>query len=105
MTEDLNERDERGLTLLHISAGRGDASAVQDLLQRGADPHLVDSRMGASPLHLAAQSGSVEVAKLLLAAGAFLNLQAPTHGIKVSAGDVGRVDKSPGAGSDVTRAS
>lgn len=81
MTEDLNERDERGLTPLHVSAGRGDAPAVRALLQRGADPRLLDNRMGASPLHLAAQSGSIEVAKLLLAAGAFLNLQAPTHGV------------------------
>jgi uncharacterized protein len=35
---------------------------------------------GASPLHKAAQSGVVEVARALISHGAFIDLQAPTHG-------------------------
>lgn len=78
---DPNAKDRRGLTPLHVAAGIGDASEVRLLLATGADPHVLDSVMGASPLHHGAQSGSVAVAQLLLGAGAFVNLQAPTHGV------------------------
>jgi ankyrin repeat protein len=37
--------------------------------------------MGASALHYAAQSGNIQVAKLLIDQGAFINLQSPTHGV------------------------
>jgi len=74
-------KDEQGLTALHRAAGLGDRAAVRGLLARGADPVVLDSRAGASPMHHAAQSGNVEVARLLLDAGAFLNLQAPKNGV------------------------
>jgi len=77
----VNDKDEQGLTALHRASGLGDPSAVRGLLQGDADPAILDSRTGASPLHHAAQSGSVEVAALLLEAGAFLNLQAPRNGV------------------------
>ena len=77
-------KDEQGLTALYRAAGLGDRAAVRGLLARGADPVVLDSRSGASPMHHAAQSGNVEVARLLLDAGAFLNLQAgdtPKNGV------------------------
>jgi uncharacterized protein len=77
----LVSKDSDGRTQLHLASGLRDAQAVNELLLQGADPCVLDSRVGASPLHHAAQHGSVEVAKLLLQHGAFLNLQAPTHGV------------------------
>ncbi len=52
---------------------------VEMLLTAGADPLLLDTRMGASALHKAAQSGVVDVARLLIQRGAFIDLQAPTQ--------------------------
>lgn len=77
----VHARDERGLTALHVAAGRGDAARVRALLAAGADPAALDSAIGASPLHHAAQSGSVDVVRLLLEAGAPVDLQAPSHGM------------------------
>ena len=48
---------------------RGDASSVEQLLQRGADPNVKDQR-GFTPLHMAVYSGSLEVVQLLLEHGA-----------------------------------
>jgi uncharacterized protein len=78
---DVHARDARGLTALHVAAGRGDADLVRGLLAEGADPTALDSAIGTSPLHHAAQSGSVEVVRLLVEAGAPVDLQAPTHGM------------------------
>lgn len=77
----INAKDSSGRTPLMIAAGLGYTEIVDDLLAEGADVHLLDSVLGASALHYAAQGGSVEVAKLLLEQGAHLNLQAPTHGV------------------------
>lgn len=78
---DIDAKDATGRTALHHAAGLGDIDRVRALLAAGADPHVLDSRVGASPLHHAAQAGVVDVARLLLDAGAFLNLQAPSHGV------------------------
>lgn len=69
------------LTALHVAAGMGDAQAAQALIADGADPCALEPHCGASPLHLAAQGGHVDVAEVLLDAGAFVNLQAPTTGV------------------------
>ncbi|MFM6279507.1 MAG: ankyrin repeat domain-containing protein, partial [Dolichospermum sp.] len=53
---------------------------TQTLLDAGADVNVIDSVTGASPLHKAAQSGVVEVARILLKHGAFLNLQSAIVG-------------------------
>jgi ankyrin repeat protein len=50
------------------------------LLSAGADVHALDSTLGSSALHKAAQSGVVDVARLLLDHGAFINLQSATVG-------------------------
>ena len=57
---------------MHLLAKRGDARAVQWLLDRGADANARWMHWDAdvTALHLTAFSGSTEVARLLLAAGA-----------------------------------
>lgn len=66
---------------LHAAAARGDLHAVNGLLASGDDLLKLDPLMGASALHFAAQGGSAEVADLLLARGAFINLQSHSHGM------------------------
>lgn len=77
----VNNKESSGRTPLMIASGLGYAEIVDCLLAAGADVHILDSVMGASALHYAAQGGSVEVAKRLLEHGAHLNLQSPTHGM------------------------
>ena len=66
---------------LHAAAARGDVLAVKGLLASGDDVLKLDPLMGASALHYAAQGNSAEVVELLLARGAFINLQSPSHGM------------------------
>ncbi|PWK61485.1 ankyrin repeat domain-containing protein [Roseicyclus mahoneyensis] len=76
-----NVRDEEtGLTLLMISAARGDAAIAKLLIEHGADVFTTDSKTGATALHKAGQGGSVEVAQLLLDAGAHIDAVTPTMG-------------------------
>lgn len=77
---DVNRKDTTGLTPLMIAAGLGNSRMVELLLAAEADVLVLDDRMGASALHKAAQSGAVDVARLLLERGAFINLQSPTFG-------------------------
>lgn len=77
---DVNQRDTSGYTPLMIASGLGNYQMTELLLTAGADVHILDTRMGASALHKAAQGGVVPVAELLLKRGAFIDLQAPTHG-------------------------
>ena len=55
---------------------RGDVAAVRSLLNEGADPNAAQGD-GLSALHLAAQQGNLEVAEILLGAGA--NIEAETR--------------------------
>jgi ankyrin repeat protein len=66
---------------LHLLAKRGDASAVKWLLGRGADPNARWAHWDAdvTPLHMAVWSGNVEVARLLLAAGADRRIRDSKH--------------------------
>ena len=77
----VNKKNDDGLTPLMIAAGRGYVEMVKLLLEWKADVHIMDSRMGTTALHKAAQKDdNVDVAKLLVKKGAFVDAQAPTLG-------------------------
>lgn len=75
------ERDDRGWTLLHIGARKGDLKEVKRLLDEGMDvnvPAWGPKSQGVTPLHLAAQGGHLKVMDELLERGA--NIDARTKG-------------------------
>lgn len=76
----VNHRGPTAYTLLMISAGLGLVQMTEKLLEAGADVFAVDSSLGASVLHKAAQSGVIDVARIILAHGAFINYQSATVG-------------------------
>jgi uncharacterized protein len=77
---DVNSRDSRGFSPLMIAAGRGQREMVELLLNAGADPHMIETHMGATALHKAAQCGCLHVIELLLDHGAFVDQQSATLG-------------------------
>ncbi|XP_030535383.1 phytochrome-interacting ankyrin-repeat protein 2 [Rhodamnia argentea] len=73
--------DDRGWTLLHIGARKGDLRQVKRLLDEGMDVNVAawgHKSKGVTPLHLAAEGGHVEVMDELLERGA--NIDARTKG-------------------------
>jgi len=64
----VNTLDEEGLTPLFYAAAAGDAPMTRQLLDKGANPN--QSGQSIPPLGAAATASSVDVVKLLLAAGA-----------------------------------
>ncbi len=63
--------------LLNTAVRSGDASAVHGLLEQGASPHTPEESGAATPLHLAAWSGSVSISAVLLSAGATIEAKLP----------------------------
>ena len=53
---------------------RGDVAEVRSLLAEGADPNVAQGD-GLTALHLAAQEGDLEIAELLIGAGAMVDAQ------------------------------
>ncbi|KAK6947292.1 Ankyrin repeat [Dillenia turbinata] len=75
------DRDDRGWTLLHIGARKGDLREVKRLLDEGMDVNVTAwgrKAQGVTPLHLAAEGGHVKVMDELLERGA--NIDARTKG-------------------------
>ncbi|MCO7191223.1 MULTISPECIES: ankyrin repeat domain-containing protein [unclassified Pseudoalteromonas] len=68
------------LPRLHQAVISGDLALVERLLNAGADVNQLDTRMGNSPLHIAAQTDHTQILALLIKEGAFINLQAPRSG-------------------------
>ncbi|KAF5725777.1 Ankyrin repeat family protein [Tripterygium wilfordii] len=75
------EKDDRGWTMLHIGARKGDIKKVKRLLDKGMDVNVAawgPKSNGLTPLHLAAEGGHLEVMDVLLERGA--NIDARTWG-------------------------
>ena len=62
-------------SLLREAIGRHDLQAVQDLLNRGADPNARSSKSLSTPLHDAVDIGDVDIVNILIKAGADVNAQ------------------------------
>ncbi|PIN13618.1 Myotrophin [Handroanthus impetiginosus] len=74
-------RDDRGWTLLHIHARKGNLKEVKRLLNEGMDVNVAawgPKSLGLTPLHLAAKGGHLEVMDELLEHGA--DIDARTKG-------------------------
>eukprot|EP00929_Paragymnodinium_shiwhaense_P060834 TRINITY_DN30368_c0_g1_i1.p1 TRINITY_DN30368_c0_g1~~TRINITY_DN30368_c0_g1_i1.p1 ORF type:complete len:308 (-),score=76.08 TRINITY_DN30368_c0_g1_i1:340-1263(-) len=67
---DPNSQDDLGMTALHVAAKKGHAEVVSQLLEGGADPLTLSSKVKLKPLHYACKYGHVETVKALLAARA-----------------------------------
>ncbi|KAM7490723.1 hypothetical protein LguiA_033644 [Lonicera macranthoides] len=75
------DRDDRGWTMLHVGARKGDIREVRRLLNEGVDVNVAASgpkSNGVTPLHLAAKGGHLKVMDELLERGA--NIDARTKG-------------------------
>ncbi|HOT27661.1 MAG TPA: ankyrin repeat domain-containing protein [Candidatus Ozemobacteraceae bacterium] len=75
---DLNVRDGRNLTPLHLAAVKNRAEACRILLDAGCDVDVTgftsrDGSAESTPLHLAAESGARDVVELLISRGANVN--------------------------------
>ena len=66
-------RNERGETLLHLAAIKGDIASLKKLIKDGAEVGLKDYA-GWTPLHEACNHGELEAAKLLIKHGAEVNV-------------------------------
>ncbi|KAJ3604861.1 hypothetical protein NHX12_026913 [Muraenolepis orangiensis] len=66
MTSEVNHHDNEGMTALHWASFHNRPAHVQALLQKGADPTLVDKDFKTA-LHWAVQSGSRYMCSLILA--------------------------------------
>ena len=69
---ELDERDDNGLTALHICATYGCVEACAVLLKFGAKHSLQDFESGWTPLHRAFYFGNLKVSLLLIRAGAMI---------------------------------
>ncbi len=96
-----------GLSALHVAAYVGAASAVQVLLELGADVRAVSANaVGSTPLHAATAGGHACVARLLLDAGAPVDARqqggwTPLH-LAAHHGDAAALEALLAAGADIT---
>lgn len=69
---ELDERDDNGLTAVHICATYGCVEACAILLKLGAKHSLQDFESGWTPLHRAFYFGNLKISLLLIRAGALI---------------------------------
>jgi len=62
---DINSKDEKGFTPLHLAAFYGHKQVLEFLIDNGAEINSRDKE-GYTPLHLAAQIGDPEIVELLI---------------------------------------
>ncbi len=72
---DVNVRDSRGGHPIHLAAGQGHADILSLLIASGADPDSKYAYFGATPLMIAADNGFLEAARVLIGAGARVNVR------------------------------
>ena len=82
--KDINARNIRGQTPLHLAAAKGNSDVVQLLLENGAEVDAVATDSGCTSLHYAASLGHVELCELLVRYGAdpdaqTARLETPLH--------------------------
>ena len=65
----MNEKDERGNTMLHVACSRGDRVLVELLIRKGADIELQDM-YGNTPLLYAVDKEHIDIVQVLLKRGA-----------------------------------
>ena len=71
----IGARDKDGSTPLHCAVWKGHQSAVEFMLERGADVHAhnQNDHWGTTPLHAAAHANQTAIAEMLIARGADVN--------------------------------
>jgi hypothetical protein len=69
----LDQRDDKGWTLLQIAAWHGHLDTIQYLVEAGADVNATCGH-GATSLHFAAAGGHLDIARYLIESGAEVNL-------------------------------
>ncbi|HSW76082.1 MAG TPA: ankyrin repeat domain-containing protein [Candidatus Saccharimonadales bacterium] len=72
---DINIRNNKGMTPLHIASLFGNIEIVKYLISVGADINARDYKYNATPLHMAARMANVTVAQYLISVGADVNAQ------------------------------
>ena len=107
---DVNARDKKGVTPLHLAVGQSETpGVVKALLDGGADVNVCDGRdgTGVTPLHWAAGfSKTPGVVEVLLAAGADVNAQdefggTPLHWAALASKTPGVIGALLSGGADV----
>jgi len=69
----INAKNDKGQTALHVAVDSADGDIVELLLSKGADINAKDDESGFTALHHAAKSGNKDTAEMLIAKGADIN--------------------------------
>ena len=73
-SELVNSFSADGFTPLGLAAFFGKVEIVEYLLKKGADPNIAaNNQFKVAPLHSACATGNIEIVKILLTAGAYVN--------------------------------
>lgn len=72
--DDANEKDENGVTLLHLAVYYNNPYVVKQLIKYLANVNAATFIDQNTPLHIAAENGSANIVRILLSAGAGLRM-------------------------------